>query len=275
MSHTPVEPPVQHRPPEAHSYDLEALHSVKAENHNDKYPVEEIPAAYPPDTFKETVEAHEDDKKKRVCGLTPAQFWAIVIIILVVVAGAIGGGIGAGLSKKKSKATRPKTIAGASTGGSSTTATPTSTSTKTRTTTTTSASSTSTSFVPQNKTYAASALDATAKGDPIATLAGNVRFVLQNDNNFVVYNTTAGDGAWATLWKTNHTVADCGPVTDCTLAFGADGNLVNYVNGSAVWNAGTAGVGGTLVFMNLEPWVLVLDGEEREVWRSWDGVVEG
>lgn len=173
------------------------------------------------------------------------------------------------------KSTRPKTIAGASTGGSSTTATPTSTSTKTRTTTTTSASSTSTSFVPQNKTYAASALDATAKGDPIATLAGNVRFVLQNDNNFVVYNTTAGDGAWATLWKTNHTVADCGPVTDCTLAFGADGNLVNYVNGSAVWNAGTAGVGGTLVFMNLEPWVLVLDGEEREVWRSWDGVVEG
>ncbi|KAL1627544.1 hypothetical protein SLS56_006369 [Neofusicoccum ribis] len=250
MSHIPVDPPVQQRPPEAHSYDLEALHSVKAENHNDKYPVEEIPAAYPPDTFKETVEAHEDDKKRRVCGLTSAQFWAIIIIILVVVAGAIGGGIGAGLSKKKSKAF-------------------------TRTTTTTSASSTSTAFIPQNKTYAASALDATAKGDPIATLAGNVRFVLQNDNNFVVYNTTAGEGAWATLWKTNHTVADCGPVTDCTLAFGADGNLVNYVNGSAVWNAGTAGAGETLVFMNLEPWVLVLDGEEREVWRSWDGVVEG
>ncbi|KAH7051335.1 hypothetical protein B0J12DRAFT_83997 [Macrophomina phaseolina] len=245
------------------------------QQHNDKYMVEEVET---PDTYKETAKESPDDGKKRG-NISKAQIWAIIIVILVIVAGAIGGGIGKALSKKKKG--NSSTNSSSSNGGTAaaaqrttmTSATPTLTtaSTTTRKSKTTSSSSpTPTACVAQNATYTTAALTATAQGDPITTLPCNVRFVFQNDNNFVVYNDSDTQNMKA-LWKTNHTASDCS--SNCQLTFGNDGNLVNEVDGTEVWDVGTAGKGENLVFMNEAPWVVVLGSGGEEMWRSWDGVV--
>lgn len=144
--------------------------------------------------------------------------------------------------------------------------------TTTKTKTATSSSSTTTACVAQNATYTTAALTATAQGDPITRLSCNVRFSFQNDNNFVAYNDTNTQNM-ETLWKSNHTTSNCG--SNCQLTFDADGNLVNEVDGSEVWDAGTAGKGANLVFMNRAPWVVIWGKDGKEVWRSWDGVKEG
>jgi hypothetical protein len=38
--------------------------------------------------------------KPRVCGLSPAPFWAVIIVLVIIVAAALGGGIGGGLATK-------------------------------------------------------------------------------------------------------------------------------------------------------------------------------
>jgi hypothetical protein len=38
--------------------------------------------------------------KPRIYGLSPARFWAVIIVLVIIVAAALGGGIGAGLATK-------------------------------------------------------------------------------------------------------------------------------------------------------------------------------
>ena len=43
---------------------------------------------------------------------------------------------------------------------------------------------------------------------------------------------------------------------------------MDYYNGAALWNSRTAGVGETLVALNVAPWLQILDVGGEVVWTS-------
>ncbi|KAH7063092.1 hypothetical protein B0J12DRAFT_707098 [Macrophomina phaseolina] len=103
-----------------------------------------------------------------------------------------------------------------------------------------------------------------------------VVFQYQGDNNLVAYDTTASDG-WKPLWASG-TQAECGPDGAwCSLNFQGDGNLVDYVNGSALWNTRTAGKGavGLVLSAEGEPWVSIVDEAGEALWTDAEGVFAG
>ena len=130
---------------------------------------------------------------------------------------------------------------------------------------------------PQSKTYLPTELNVSATGSPIITLADNVVIFFANDNHFIFYNTTLGEGNWLWLWKSNRTVPEetCGDGSLCKLIFEADGNLVNYVNGKVMWTTETAGRGRRLNFMNRTPWVAIEEEAGVVVWGGKEVVVGG
>ncbi|OJD30663.1 right-handed beta helix region protein [Diplodia corticola] len=142
---------------------------------------------------------------------------------------------------------------------------------------------------PSTTTFAPNAL-AVHPPATLATLVSSTgRGVVtqyQGDNNLVVYDTTSsGDGSWTPLWASGvGTVADgtCGEEGEwCSLNFQGDGNLVDYVNGSAVWNTrtGSEDAGDVRFVLSAEgaPWVSVVagGGEGEVLWEGGEGVFEG
>ncbi|KAL8841789.1 MAG: hypothetical protein Q9170_000822 [Blastenia crenularia] len=78
---------------------------------------------------------------------------------------------------------------------------------------------------------------------PVIALSSETNIYFEDDGNLRVYDPTG------VLWSTNLPARDCSTgVSQCYLRWQADGNLVIYVEGVAVWNTGTGGVGQALTF---------------------------
>lgn len=84
----------------------------------------------------------------------------------------------------------------------------------------------------------------------------------QSDANIVVYNTSDSAG-WTPIWANERTLPrgtgacdqGVGGESLCTMNFQGDGNLVTYVDWSALWASGTEGVGSVLSCIDEEPWM--------------------
>ena len=60
--------------------------------------VPEKPWSY--DQSKELRKYEAPSKQRSVCGLSPRNFWIIIIVLVIVIAAAIGGGVGGGLASQ-------------------------------------------------------------------------------------------------------------------------------------------------------------------------------
>lgn len=90
----------------------------------------------------------------------------------------------------------------------------------------------------------------------------------QGDNNVVVLDTTNPNGEVA-VWSSGHTVsAGCSSPSTCDMVFQSDGNLVTSYNGVAQWSTGTAGVGNTMMCLDVAPWIQILDASGNVVWDT-------
>ena len=99
----------------------------------------------------------------------------------------------------------------------------------------------------------------------VAELNGNILIAYQGDNNLVVYD-TAGANGYEVEFASGHTVDNCAGM--CSLVFQGDGNLVDYYNGTPLWNSRTEGRGVTLVALNVSPWLQILDAGGAVIWDS-------
>ena len=70
--------------------DLEVVPPNAPEAYNQPAPDEKIPYT----------QAKPQREQRRICGVTPLLFWAMIFTIVLILAAGIGGGLGAGLSHK-------------------------------------------------------------------------------------------------------------------------------------------------------------------------------
>lgn len=91
-------------------------------------------------------------------------------------------------------------------------------------------------------------------------------FVFEGDANLRVRR---GGLAGQTLWSTSVVGEKC--ANECFIVHQADGNLVTYVGGEAVFATGTNGPGisaGSVALRGRAPYVSVLDGAGKSLWRD-------
>lgn len=73
------------------------------------------------------------------------------------------------------------------------------------------------------------------------------------------------------LWSTNLPARDCASEgTRCLLQWQADGNLVIYIEGVAVWNTGTGGLGKVLTFSSRTSvlWITGAGSPAPVIWKT-------
>ncbi|KAF2142039.1 uncharacterized protein K452DRAFT_358510 [Aplosporella prunicola CBS 121167] len=179
------------------------------------------------DGYQTPAAACEGDKSKRICGMKSLHFYiTAAIVILIILAAAIGGGVGGGLTSRSEHSGRDHSGIAA--------------------------------LATASKTNRAGQLEILASGDNIAgfdnATTGHTRFVFQNDNNLVVYNTSNGEKGWITLWSSEH-------------YGGYTGNC--STNGKQ--SASSSG-GETLVFTNKSPWISILTKNGSILWTTDDGI---
>ena len=92
-----------------------------------------------------------------------------------------------------------------------------------------------------------------------------MKFALQNDGNFVVY-----DKNGKALWASHTTGYTCNgdPNGNCLLTFQGDGNFVLYVNGQPKWDTKSAGKGVSLLLQDTKPYIAVYNAAGNYVYTS-------
>ena len=91
-------------------------------------------------------------------------------------------------------------------------------------------------------------------GSFFAAFDNGVKFALQNDGNFVIYDQNS-----KALWSSHTSGHTCssGDNGNCLLTFQGDGNFVLYVNGKPKWDTKTANKGATLLLQDTPPYIVV------------------
>ena len=98
------------------------------------------------------------------------------------------------------------------------------------------------------------------RGMEVRSSDGRYRFVMQNDGNLVLYG-PSGRALWATSFRTGSWRSQE------YVIFQADGNLVTYGGGRAIWSSGTPGSGARFVVQN-DGNLVIYNGSNRAVWSS-------
>jgi hypothetical protein len=104
-----------------------------------------------------------------------------------------------------------------------------------------------------------------AQGGPIVALDNQINVHYQDtDANLVVY----GDGG-IPKWQSGVDLSSAGCENhNCMIVFQTDGNFVSYFDGVPTWETGTAGRGKSLVFFDIEPYIVVYDANEQPIWHT-------
>ena len=102
-------------------------------------------------------------------------------------------------------------------------------------------------------------------GNFFATFDNGVKFALQNDGNFVIYDANS-----KVLWASNTAGHSCssGSNGNCLLTFQGDGNFVLYVNNSPVWSTKTQNKGVSLLLQDTKPYISVYNAAVNYVYSS-------
>lgn len=142
-----------------------------------------------------------------------------------------------------------------------------------------------TTIIPRGKEFFASPDNIAGLTYPIdRETTGKTRFVLQTNNNFVVYDNSSG-GKWTSVWSSQdhggHVASgddECVPDdtngTHCKISFAHDGNLVNYVNGKPAWESATANHGAkSYMLSSKSPWISILAENGSAIWTTDEPII--
>ncbi|KAK3935323.1 hypothetical protein QBC46DRAFT_462142 [Diplogelasinospora grovesii] len=118
--------------------------------------------------------------------------------------------------------------------------------------------------LPTQQSFAPGDLAVRASVSTVVQLR-NFHVQIQGDGNLVGIDTT--NGVWTVKWASSKYSSNCGSDgSECLIAFGGDGNFVEYDANGPLWDAGTSGTGQLLTFYNAAPWVEVDGAGGAELW---------